>query len=61
MTIYYQTKLYWEDRNTFDQGTVQNTMLSILPEVHIKDCLLNSKIYYDGGDIISNIDKCKIE
>lgn len=61
MTIYYYNKLYWEDRNTVEQGGVQNLMLSLLPEIHIKDCLSNSKIYYDGGDTFSNIDGSPLE
>jgi hypothetical protein len=36
-------------------------MLSILPERHIRDCLSNSKIFFDPGEFVSNIDGRELE
>lgn len=49
MTIYYYRRLLWEERNTEEMGHIQNLMLSMLPERHIRDCLESSKIYFDAG------------
>lgn len=50
MTVYYYRRLFWEQRASEEMGHIQNVMLSMLPERHIKDCLASSRIYYDAGE-----------
>lgn len=61
MTVYFHSRLLWENKHEKQALKAQRIMLSELPYRCVKDLLVSTRIYYDSGEFRSNINGEEIE